>query len=99
MRHILIGTIAALLSLSAQARPTADAADISRYDFMIRAAWPHVDLRPDQRQWLATRSAIALKQCQSAGRTQTHCRMQVREGLREALGSEPIAAGLASRSH
>lgn len=90
--------LAASLGMSAHARSTAAAADIADYEVLIRAAWPHVSLRAEQRQWLATRSAVALQQCQSAGRSEIHCRMVVREGLRETLGSEPIAAGLASRS-
>lgn len=98
MRRLILILLAAGLSFAAQAREAATPAEVAGYDYLIRAAWPHVTMRSEQRQWLATRSAVALRQCQLAGRTESHCRVLVREGLRETIGSEPVAAGLASNS-
>ncbi len=98
MHRLIFAVLAASLSITAHARVVAHDADISSYEKMIPAAWPHVSLRAEQRQWLATRSAMALGQCRRSGRSEALCRTLVREGLSETLGSQPIAAGLASRT-
>ena len=65
------------------------------YEQEIRTYWPHASLRLEQRQWLAQQSLTALKTCHETGASLAWCQQQVRDGLRELIGSEPVAQGQA----
>ena len=70
----------------------------SEQDYLqaIHAHWPHVDLRVEQRRWLAQRSLQALQDCHRGGRELAWCQQLVREGLREMIGAEPLTSAAAS---
>ena len=93
---VLVLAPLAAISVANAAEPGMQAVQQVQYEQMIRTAWPHVTLRPEQRSWLAQRSSVAEQECQLSGHAPSWCRELVKQGLREMIGEEPVESGLAS---
>lgn len=75
---------------------TAQAPDRAAYAQLIEAAWPQLDLRPDQQDWLVHASQAAYRDCRARGLEMADCDVRVRQALREQLGPPVREAALNS---